>query len=120
MAEGTFESVSIGPGEATTTEGAVDRIGAGSLLPTAGLMGESFVEVADGIELKSWVGTGESSAEVADGMVVEPKSWVGTGAGAGALVGFASEEESRPGSKLPPRGGEAGCSAAVIFFNSSA
>jgi hypothetical protein len=115
--ESTFESVSIGSGEVTATEGAVDRIGAGSLLSTAGLIGESFVEVVDGIELKSWVGTGESSAEVADGMVVER---VGTGTGAGSLLIFASEEESGPGSMLPPRGGEAGCSAVVIFSNSSA
>ena len=114
MTEGAF--VSTGPEDGKATEGAVDGIGAGSLLPTVGLIGGSFAEVVDGtgIELKSWagVGAGGSPLEVADGMVVEPKSWVGTGTGAGAgagmLMGFASEEESRADSKLPPRGGEAG------------
>ncbi len=108
MTEGNLESVSTGPGDMTATEGAVDGIGAGSLPPTAGLIGESFAEVVDGmaVEPKSWVGTGagESFAEVVDKVVVEPKSRVGTGTGEGAsaVLGFAS----RPGSKLPPRGGE--------------
>jgi hypothetical protein len=131
VTEGTFESVSTGPGEVaeTATDGDVDEVGAGVLSPTAGLTDESFAVVVD-VELKSWVetgtgdfplevvdgtvaepkswfetGTGDSSLEVVDGTLVEPKSWVETGAG--EVVGFASEEESRPGSKLP-LGGEAG------------
>lgn len=82
VTEGTFESVSTGPGEVAeaATEGDFDGVGAGSLSPTAGLTGESFAVVADEllVEVKSRFGTGtgagDSSAEVADGTLVEPKS----------------------------------------------
>ena len=88
------------------TEG--DGFGAGVLSPTAGLTDDSFSEVVDvELKFKSWfgTGTGDSSLEVVDGTLVEPKSWAGTGVG--GVVGFASEEESRPGSTLS-LGGEAG------------
>ena len=139
--EGTLESVKAGPGEVaeTATECDVDGGGAGWLSPTAGLTGESFAVVVDGL-LKSRFGTGPGagdSAEVADGKLLEPKSWVKTGSGtvavfgfvskegsgAGVVLGFASKEGSRPCSKLPLRGGEAGMawrSAEFIRFNSSA
>jgi hypothetical protein len=125
VAEGTFESVATGPGEVTetATEDDVDGIGAGRLGSTAGLIGDAVA--VDGLaeELKSWVGTGAGvSAGVVDGMAVELESWAGTGTDAGAVLGFAPEEESRPGSKLPPGGGEAGSawrSAVFICFNTS-